>query len=144
MNLLCFLSIFVLSGAPLSEENDQEDRCHFHYVDIDHPLTLQQIQEKYTAYDTKDGMITDRIQFITDYDENHLTLGTYPLTVIVQNSQQQSTTQTDYIVVRILSLRYCRQRRKSFIKTSEIRFQTANCFRILNARTTEKKLQRNK
>ena len=100
MNLLCFLSIFVLSGAPLSEENDQEDRCHFHYVDIDHPLTLQQIQEKYTAYDTKDGMITDRIQFITDYDENHLTLGTYPLTVIVQNSQQQSTTQTDYIVVR--------------------------------------------
>ena len=100
MNLLCFLSIFVLSGTPLSEENDQEDRCHFHFVDIDHPLTLKQIQEKYTAYDTKDGMITDRIQFITDYDENHLTLGTYPLTVIVQNSQQQSTTQTDYIVVR--------------------------------------------
>lgn len=87
-----FLSLF-----PTTLENN----TRIHVVDVEHPLSIEQIKKKYTAFDIHDGNITDSLEFeIFDYDPKECTEGLYPVRISITNQKKKTETRTDYILVR--------------------------------------------
>ncbi|MDE6584124.1 MAG: hypothetical protein K2K15_01855 [Anaeroplasmataceae bacterium] len=71
-----------------------------HFVDIDHPLSLETIKSRYTASDNVDGVITSRLHFETNYDPNKAILGKYYILVSVKDSANHEAVIVDLIWVK--------------------------------------------
>lgn len=71
-----------------------------HFVDIDHPLSLETIKSRYTASDNVDGVITNRLHFETNYDPGKAVVGKYYILVSVKDSANHEAVIVDLIWVK--------------------------------------------
>jgi len=60
-------------------------------INVDTPLSLDDIKSKFTATDIEDGEITDKIVYDTNYDPNNLKPGNYSLSASVIDSDKNQT-----------------------------------------------------
>ena len=96
--IMCIIFTSINTNA-----SDNENYTHLHVVDINSPISLQDIKERYVAYDNTDGLITNKIIFETEYDISSIQIGTYDLYVSVTNSLGYTTSFLDQILVRDFS-----------------------------------------
>ncbi|MDE5856139.1 MAG: hypothetical protein K2H06_03735, partial [Anaeroplasmataceae bacterium] len=71
-----------------------------HIVDCDHPTPLSEIQARYRATDNVDGDITKKLVFETNYDPNHLSIGSYYILMHVTDNAKHTTYAADIIIVK--------------------------------------------
>lgn len=71
-----------------------------HIVDCDHPTPLSEIQARYHATDNVDGDITSKLVFETNYDPNHLNIGSYYILMYVTDNAKHTTYAADIIRVK--------------------------------------------
>lgn len=95
-SLILFASLFPSTNEVVRTKAYQ----YVHIVDILHPTPLEEIKKKYSAYDSKDGNITNIIEFQTEYNANTCIVSSYELFVLVEDSDGHTSSQTDLIIVR--------------------------------------------
>ncbi|MDE6655403.1 MAG: DUF5011 domain-containing protein, partial [Anaeroplasmataceae bacterium] len=71
-----------------------------HFVDVNHPTSLNDIKARYHATDNVDGDITSRLSFETNYNPQNLKVGTYYLIVYVYDKAGHKTLTADLIRVK--------------------------------------------
>ena len=71
-----------------------------HVVSVDHPITKEQLKQRYTASDNAAGTITGQLYFETNYDPDHLKIGTYYIYVSVEDNAHNKTHAVDIVSVR--------------------------------------------
>lgn len=72
----------------------------YYKTNIDNPLPLSIIISNITAYDNRDGNITDKIEVsYSEYENNINKLGTYPTILSVEDSASNKTSITFYIEI---------------------------------------------
>ncbi|MCM1131181.1 MAG: DUF5011 domain-containing protein [Roseburia sp.] len=71
-----------------------------HFVDCDHPTPLSEIKARYQAIDNVDGDISKNLVFETNYDPNHLSIGTYYILMHVKDNANHITYAADIIRVK--------------------------------------------
>lgn len=100
--ILCLATLFVSSSFQ-GKASDQT-YAHYHIIDIDHPISFEEIQNRYEAHDSIDGNITEQIVFQSDYEIDYmnqqLKVYDYPLHVSITNSRGKQRIWNDIISVR--------------------------------------------
>lgn len=71
-----------------------------HFVDIDSPIPLTEIQRRYSATDNVDGNLTHQIHFESNYNEQSLSIGTYYISASVTDASNHKTFIIDTIHVK--------------------------------------------
>ncbi len=83
---------------------DEDTHKHYHIIDIDHPLSFEEIKGRYSSYDWLDGNITQELHFNSEYEkdyQNHtLELKDYDLIVTITNTRGKQTQVKDIISLR--------------------------------------------
>lgn len=96
-NSLLFIALLLLFFIPTKAD---EHKCNLHIVDYANPMTLEEIKERYTAYDYIGQLLTSKLQFETTYDETTCSIGSYELIVSVEDTEGRRIVQIDQILVR--------------------------------------------
>lgn len=101
--LLCTCVLFFFCALQ-SNAAYEETYAHYHIIDIDHPLSFEEIKKRYEAYDYVDGNITESIQFESEYEQDYLLqkikVFDYSLQVTSLNSRGKQRIWKDVISVR--------------------------------------------
>lgn len=71
-----------------------------HFVDYDHPLSIEEIQSRYHATDNVDGEITNQLVFETNYNPSHIDIGSFYIILHVKDSAGHTTYTADKIIVK--------------------------------------------
>lgn len=96
---LTYVDLFYL---PTAKENTDTSIAgsKTHIVNIASPLSLEEIKQRYTAFDNVDKDITSQIQFLTNYNPQNIKLGTFYILATVVDSSGNKTSVADIILVK--------------------------------------------
>lgn len=103
ISLLVVLSLLLFLGG-IQGLAKKETYAHYHIVNLDSPLPLESIIERYNSYDMVDGNITAFLKFQSDYEKDYLNkalkVQDYPLHIQIENSRGNQKEWIDMISVR--------------------------------------------
>lgn len=101
---LFILIFFLLFCVSLKSNANEETYAHYHIIDIDHPLSFEEIKKRYEAYDSVDGNISSDILFQSNYESDYanqqIKVFDYPLHISITNSRGKQCIWNDMISVR--------------------------------------------
>lgn len=88
-------------GLCCTSPNETQDRAgnKTHIVNVDHPISIEEIKSRYQAVDNVDKDITSKITFDTNYYKNHFDIGTYYVYVTITDENNNTATAMDTIQV---------------------------------------------
>lgn len=112
-----------------------------HFVDYDHPISIEEIQSRYHATDNVDGDITNRLKFETNYDPSHLDIGTYYILIHVTDSAGHITYAADKIRVKDFtppSIQLTKQEQTIEVHTVFTSADAKKCFTATDNQTKQK------
>lgn len=105
-----------------------------HFVNVDLPLSLEDITSRYTATDNVDGIITSRLHFETNYDPNKAVLGKYYILVSVKDSANHEVVIVDLIWVKDFTGPVLTLSKKEISKEVKTPFTSAEAKKLFTAR----------
>lgn len=131
--ILIFFCFICLSYSAYAKK----EAAHFHIINYDSPLSFEQIKARYSCYDKKEGNLTEKLKFESEYiydlKNQALKVKDYPLQVSISNSLGQTTSRIDYISVRDFTAPILKVKQKELkidISTQEIIPTLLDCFEI--------------
>lgn len=88
-------------GLYCTVPNESQDKAgnKTHIVNVDHPISIEEIKSRYQAIDNVDEDITNKMTFDTNYYKNYFDIGTYYVYVTITDSNHNTATAMDTIQV---------------------------------------------
>ena len=96
---MCHLEVFYAESIPVSTDTTIAGG-KTHLINVENPLTLDELKARYTATDKVDGDISEKLQFTTDYDPENIAPRNYYILASVTDNAGHTAYAADIILVK--------------------------------------------